>query len=241
MSAELTAHHVVEMVRETAETGAIPMIVGGDTSLLFAGVKGIAQSMEGTELGLLHLGSHADVNQADDHTLSDDKALFALLEQGVVRGQDTVTLGLQGDSANVQSLGWLREQGVRYHTMVEVQERGFERVLDSILKEVERGPDRFFVSVDVSVIAPSEMAAAGRISPYGLHTRQATRVIRQVCASKDIAAFEITDLAPMLDHSRVSVLSANALLNACLSGIAVRRAGLKADYVNPLVLSHGQR
>jgi agmatinase len=56
-----------------------------------------------------------------------------------------------------------------------------------------------------------------------------------------VVGFEITDLAPMLDHSRLSVSNANALLNACLNGMAVRKAGLKPDYVHPLVLDHGQR
>ena len=46
---------------------------------------------------------------------------------------------------------------------------------------------------------------------------------------------------PMMDLSRLSVMHANAVLNACLGGIAVRRAGLDPDYVHPLALDHGQR
>jgi agmatinase len=47
-------------------------------------------------------------------------------------------------------------------------------------------------------------------------------------------------MAPMMDISRLSVVNANAVLNACLVGIAVRKAGLKPDYIHPLVLDHGQ-
>jgi agmatinase len=84
------------------------------------------------------------------------------------------------------------------------------------------------------------MIAAGRIMPKGLRLEEVTRVIRHVCASKDIVGFEITDLAPMLDVSRLSVVNANAVLNACLTGIAVRKSGLAPDFVHPLVLDHGQ-
>jgi len=73
-----------------------------------------------------------------------------------------------------------------------------------------------------------------------LHIEDVTRVIRHVCAAKDIVGFEITDLAPMLDLSRLSVVNANAVLNACLVGIAVRKSGLDPDYIHPLVLDHGQ-
>ena len=75
----------------------------------------------------------------------------------------------------------------------------------------------------------------------GMRLDQVTHAIRQVCASKDIVGFEITDLAPYLDFSQRSVLHANAVLNACLNGIAVRKSGLDADYVHPLALDHGQR
>ncbi len=39
MSVERTVGHVTDMVAETAGTGAIPMIVGGDTSMLYPGVS----------------------------------------------------------------------------------------------------------------------------------------------------------------------------------------------------------
>ncbi|MCH8302820.1 MAG: arginase family protein, partial [Proteobacteria bacterium] len=92
-----------------------------------------------------------------------------------------------------------------------------------------------------SVLAPAEMVAAGRITPNGLSIEEVTKAIRHVCAAKNIVGFEITDMAPMLDLSRLSVIHSNAVLNACLVGIAVRKAGLDPDYVHPLALDHGQR
>jgi agmatinase len=151
-----------------------------------------------------------------------------------------VQVGLRGPVVSVESLQWLRSKNVRYHTMAEIEQRGFDKVLKRVLREVESGPDAFFVSIDVSVISPTEMIAAGRIMPKGLRLEEVTRVIRHVCASKDIVGFEITDLAPMLDVSRLSVVNANAVLNACLTGIAVRKSGLAPDFVHPLVLDHGQ-
>jgi agmatinase len=85
------------------------------------------------------------------------------------------------------------------------------------------------------------MPGAGRIVPDGLDAAEVTAAIRQVCASKEIVGFGVTDLAPVLDRNRVSTLHAGALLNACLNGMAVRRAGLDPDYVHPLVANHGRR
>jgi agmatinase len=111
--------------------------------------------------------------------------------------------------------------------------------LKKIKREVKRGPEQIFVSVDVSVIDPSEMVAAGRLVSGGLTLRELTEALRYMCAAKDIVGFEITDMSPMLDYSRLSAVNANAVLNACLVGVAVRKAGLKPDYVHPLALNHG--
>ncbi len=125
--------------------------------------------------------------------------------------------------------------------MAEVRQRGADDVLKRVRREVERGPSAFFVAVDVSALAPAEMIAAGRVAANGLSIEQVTETVRYVCAAKDIVGFEITDLAPMMDLSDLSVIHANAVLNACLVGLAVRKAGLDPDYVHPLALGHGQR
>ncbi|MGB5688729.1 MAG: arginase family protein [Woeseiaceae bacterium] len=240
LATELSINHITDMVAETAGTGAIPMLVGGDTSMLYPGVKGVARQHGSGTFGLLHLNAHPDAEQRGDHTVSDRQSLFLLLDEGIVRGRDTVQVGLRGPAVNVESLSWLRSKQVRYHTMAEIEQRGFDKVLKRVLREVDQGPDAFFVSIDVSVIRPTEMIAAGRIAPHGMQMDEVTRLIRHVCAAKDIVGFEITDLAPMLDFSRLSVVNANAVLNACLAGIAVRKRGLDPDYIHPLVLDHGQ-
>ncbi len=241
MSVEKTVDHVTEMVAETAGTGAVPMIVGGDTSMLYPGVKGIAEAHGAGTFGLLHFSAHPDAERFGAHTISDRQALFRLLDQEIVDGNETIQVGLRGPAVDIDTLQWLRSQGVRYHTMAEIQQRGFDGVLRRMLREVGRGPDSFFVSIDVSAIDPTDLAAAGRATANGLRLEQVTRAIRHVCASKEIVGFEITDLAPYLDISAQSAMHSNAVLNACINGIAVRKSGLDADYVHPLALDHGQR
>ncbi len=241
MSTEKTVDHVTDMVAETAGTGAVPMLVGGDTSMLYPGVKGVAETHGAGTFGLLHFSAHPDAERFGDHTVSDRQALFLLLDQGIVDGSETIQVGLRGPAVDVETLQWLRSKEVRYHTMAEIQQRGYENVLRRMLREVDRGPDAFFVSIDVSAIDPAEMIAAGRATSNGLRIDQVTRAIRQVCASKEIVGFEITDMAPLMDLSRLSVIHSNAVLNACLVGIAVRKSGLDPDYVHPLALDHGQR
>jgi len=241
MSVEKTVTHVTEMVAETAGTGAIPMIVGGDTSMLYPGVRGVAEARGAGSFGLLHFSAHPDAERHGDHTISDRQSVYRLLVEGIVQGSETVQVGLRGPDVDADTLQWLRDHEVRYHTMAEFQHRGSEAVLDRVREEVEAGPDALFVSIDVSAVTPGEMIGAGRATANGMSLEAVTRTVRHVCAAKEIVGFEITDMAPMLDYSRLSVMHANAVLNACLVGIAVRKAGHAPDFVHPLALDHGQR
>jgi agmatinase len=216
------------------------MLVGGDTSMLYPGVLGVARSRNGEAFGLLHFSAHPDAEREGDHTISDRQAVFALLDDGIVEGRNTFEVGLRGRDVTVATLQWLQSKEVRYHTMAEIEHRGVDKVLKRLLREVQRGPDAFFVSIDVSVIDPADMVAAGRATANGMQIEDIRQTIRHVCAAKEIIGFEITDLAPMMDLSPLSVMHANAVLNACLNGMAVRKAGLDADYVHPLALDHGQ-
>jgi agmatinase len=241
MSSERAAKHVTAMVAETARTGAIPMLVGGDTSMLYPGVSGVARVRGKESFGLLHFSAHPDAELHGDHTISDRQALFLLLDEGIVKGSDTVQVGLRGPAVDAETLQWLRDKNVRYHTMAEFRQHGPASVMDRVLREVDSGPEVYFVSIDVSVVQPAEMVGAGRATYNGLRLEEVTEAIRHVCAAKEIVGFEITDVAPMLDRSRLSIMHANALLNACLVGVAVRKEGLDPDYVHPLALDHGQR
>ena len=240
MATEISVGNVTKKTTEVAATGAVPMLVGGDTSMLYPGVKGVAQHHGYGEVGLVHFSAHPDANQHSAHTISDDQALFLLLDEGIIDGVDMITVGLRGPAVTVETLQWLRDRRVRYHTMAEISESGYDGVLARVLDEARSAPEKLFVSIDVSVIEPSQMVSAGRIASNGLSVQEVTRAIRQLCASKDIVGFEITDMAPMLDYSRLSAVNANAVLNACLVGTAVREAGYSADYVHPLSRDHGQ-
>nr|MBO2512942.1 hypothetical protein [Gammaproteobacteria bacterium] len=173
--------------------------------------------------------------------MSDRQAVYRLLAEGVIEGKHLIQVGLRGPQLDLETLEWMREQGIRYHTMAEVAYRGWDAVMERVLAEAKAGPDRVYVSFDVSVIDPVELAAAGRAVPGGLMLREVIPLVRRLCAETRIVGFEIMDLAPMLDLSYRSAMNANYVMNACLSGIAMRKMGVtEENYMHPLVLDHGQ-
>jgi arginase family enzyme len=144
---------------------------------------------------------------------------------------------LRGRETTPDTLRWLKSQGVRYHTMAEVVSRGWPKVAEAVRREAARGPEALFISFDVSALDPGQGSAIGRATPGGLELREVIPLIRRLCAERQVVGFEIMDLAPMLDGTYVSAMNANYVMNACLAGLALRKRGVAADWVNPLAIS----
>src|SRR5205085_4022628 len=49
-----------EAVRSSAEAGRVPILLGGDDSLLFSVVRGVAETIRG-EVGVVHFDAHLDL------------------------------------------------------------------------------------------------------------------------------------------------------------------------------------
>ena len=241
LSVERSINHVHDMVVEVIEAGAVPFLVGGDHSVMYPTVRAVRAAHPDQALKVVHFGAHYNAERTRAHSLTDRDAIYRLLVEEVVDGSNLIQVGLRGPRLTPQALVWLREQGVRYHTMAEVEQRGWPAVMERVLDEAKAGGERVYISFDVSVLDPSQLTAAGRAAPGGLTVRELTPLLRRLCAETEIAGFELMDLAPMMDLSYVSTMNANYMLNACLAGVAMRRSGLVAEhYLDPLSVDHGQ-
>lgn len=241
MSVHRGMEHAYERILEIAETGAVPFIVGGDHSLMYPTVKAVQDNDARSALTVVHFGAHYNAEPTGAHLLSDRDAVYRLITEQVIDGNNVIQVGLRGARATPEAFAWLREQGVKYHTMAEVESRGWPAVAERIISEAKDGTDRVYISLDVSVVDPAHLSAAGRAAPGGLTIRELAPLLRRLCAETTVAGFELMDLAPMLDLSYVSAMNANYLMNACLTGVAMRKQGLtEAGYLDPMTVDHGQ-
>ena len=77
-----------------------------------------------------------------------------LIESGAVKGKNFVQVGLRGYWPPVETFQWMQEQGLRYHFMREIEERGADAVIAQAIDEALDGPDYVYLSLDIDVIDP---------------------------------------------------------------------------------------
>jgi len=241
MSLARSVDHTRDVVKMLAETGVTPFIAGGDASIMYPTVRGMTEAFPRRPMTIVHLTAHHNAEPPRHHPLSDRDPVYNLLVNGVIEGNQLIQVGLRGPQNTPQSLEWLREQGVRYHTMAQVESRGWDAVMERVLNEAKATGRPIYLSIDASVFDPSEISAAGRSVPNGLKISQLGPLVRRLCAETHLAGFEILDLAPMMDFSHISALNTTAMFNACLSGMAMRKLGIvQNNWLAPIALDHGQ-
>lgn len=241
LSLERSLGHIREIVREVAAAGTIPMIVGGDHSLMYPDVAGIVDVYGAGNVGVIHFDAHYDAGRGGTHLLSHGRPVRRLFNEKLVPGPNFIQVGLRGYWPGQSGFEWMQEEGLRYHPMAEIEKDGWDAVMDRVLKEaLEDGPEYIFISFDVDVLDPAYMPGTGTPEPGGLTTREVFPIIRGLCAAKQIVGFELVELNPLVDPGYTSAQNANRILAECLTGIAMRKKGITdPKYLSPLTTEHG--
>jgi arginase family enzyme len=249
LSTERSMPAIREFIRQIAAverkdgSRVIPVIIGGDHSLMYSDVAGLADVYGKGNVGVIHFDAHYDATKAlFGHLISHGQPVYRLIEEGHVPGKNFIQVGLRGYYPNKESFEWMRKQGFRYHTMAEVEKRGWEPVMEDIIREAKDGPENIFISFDIDVMDPAYMPATGTPEPNGLTPRETFPLIRRLCAESNVVGFELVELLPYRVPGYETVLNAERIVRECLVGIAMRKKGI-ADkwYLAPETVDDGRK
>jgi agmatinase len=239
-STERSMQHVREIVREIAETGAVPFIVGGDHSLSYPNVAALADVYGKEQVSVIHFDSHYDAWWGwSAHLIGHGYPVYRLINEGHVRAADYIQVGLRSSEPDKIGFNWMRENGMRYHTMAEIERRGWNAVLDRVVAEASEEGRKLHISFDIDVLDPAFTVATGTPVPGGLNMREAISVVRRLCAESNVVGFDLVELHPALDPTYRTSLNSAHIIKACITGLAMREEGLTAEhYLSPLSSEH---
>jgi agmatinase len=211
-------------VREVAETGAIPIVLGGDHSITWPSATAVAEVRRPGSIGIVHFDAHADTANDDWGVLAGHGTpMRRLIESGAVRGRNFVQVGLRGYWPPRDVFDWMREQGLRWHLMREIEERGAEAVIDDAIAEALDGPDAVYISVDIDVIDPGNAPGTGTPEPGGMLPREVLRAVRRIASQVEIAGMDIVEVSPPYDHAEVTAMAGNRVALEVISALAAKK------------------
>lgn len=215
---------VFRKVLEVARTGAIPIVLGGDHSITWPSASAVAEARHPRSVGIVHFDAHADTANDDWGVLAGHGTpMRRLIESGAIDGRNFVQVGLRGYWPPPPVFAWMKEHGLRWHLMREIEERGAEAVIDDAIAEALDGPDAIYLSIDIDVLDPGNAPGTGTPEPGGMLTRELLRAIRRIVGKVPLAGMDIVEVSPPYDHADVTAAAAHRCALEAISALAVRK------------------
>jgi len=222
---------VCERVQASMERGHIPIVVGGDHSLAMGSISGASAfyRKKKLEIGLLWIDAHADLNTP---TSSPSGNLHGMPLAVILGKGDKKLTAIGGGKApkikpqNVALIGIrdidefekkeLKEAGIRYFTMREIDERGNYAVMREALEIVTSGTDGIHLSCDMDGVDP--LYAPGVSTPVagGLSFREIHLALEMLADSKKLCSMDLVELNPFRDRDHQT---ANLAVGLALSAL----------------------
>ncbi len=119
-----------------------------------------------------------------------------LLESGAIPGKNFVQVGLCGYWPERELFDWMKEKGMRWHLMAEIEVRGFGDVLEQIISEALDGPEVIYLSVDIDVLDTAFAPGTGTPEPGGLTSIQLLGAVRHIVSSVELVGAFIVEVSP---------------------------------------------
>jgi agmatinase len=213
-----------EKIFRVAGSGAIPIVLGGDHSITYPSAAAVSRHRYPRKVGIVHFDAHADTGADQWGSLvGHGTPMRRLIEEGWIAGPNFVQVGLRGYWPERETFDWMHEQGLRWHTMVEIEERGAEAVIADAIDEALDGPDCIYLSVDIDVVDPGMAPGTGTPEAGGMLSRELLRAIRQIVARVDLVGMDVVEVSPPYDHAEVTAALAHRCVMEAISALARKR------------------
>ncbi|HVQ17962.1 MAG TPA: agmatinase [Actinomycetes bacterium] len=234
---------IEDAVAKIAGAGKIPMMLGGDHTITWPDVTGVARALGFGRVSVIHFDAHADTGDIEFGSLyGHGQPMRRLIESGAARGDRFLQLGLRGYWPGPETLDWMADQGMRSFHMSEIVAKGLDAVLDEAFVIAKDDCDAVFLSVDIDVCDPGHAPGTGTPEPGGLTARQLLDAVSRICYELPVAGVDVVEVSPPYDHAEITAFLGNRVVLEALAGIARRRKDggqARWDRATPLLEGRG--
>jgi agmatinase len=207
---EKTFDQITRAVSHVASSGALPIIMGGDHSIGFPCVRGIANCTSKT-IGIVHFDRHADIQEKDLDERMHTTPWFHATNMPNVPAKNLVQIGIGGWQVPREAVVEARKRDTTIFTMSDVEELGIDKVAEYALDIAWQDADAVYLSFDIDCIDCGFVPGTGWPEPGGFLPREALGLVGKV-AAEGICGMEIVEVSPPYDTSDITSLMATRVI-----------------------------
>jgi agmatinase len=212
---EKSFDQISRAMSHVVEGGAFPVVLGGDHSIGYPTVRGLAPWVEGN-VGIIHFDRHVDTQETDLDERMHTTPWFHATNIGNAPAVNLVQIGIGGWQAPRAGVKVGRGRGTTVVTVGDVERVGIEKVAEAALEVAWQGARAVYLSFDVDVIDAGFVPGTGWPEPGGLLPREALKLVRLV-SEPGLAGLEVVECSPPYDHAEQTSLIAGRVVLDCLA------------------------
>lgn len=246
---EKTFDQVSLAVSHIYTSGAFPIICGGDHSLGYPNVRGVAPHIDGN-VGIIHFDRHIDMQDMDmdermhttpwywtsnahedvefhathrDHSHMHDVGLANCPPKNLVQ------IGIGGWYGSRPGSEVARERGTSVMTMKDVEELGIHKAAEMALELAWKDAKAVYLSFDIDSIDPGFAPGTGTPEPGGFSPREALEMVRLI-AREGLCAMEVVEVSPPYDvNDNTSQLACRVILDTLGTLVVEGKLGHRSE------------
>jgi len=246
---EKTFDQVSMAISHIYTSGAFPIICGGDHSLGYPNVRGVAPHIDGN-VGIIHFDRHIDMQDMDmdermhttpwywtsnahedvefhgthhDHSHMHDVGLANCPPKNLVQ------IGIGGWYGSRPGSEVARERGSSVMTMKDVEELGVQKAAEMALELAWKDAKAVYLSFDIDSIDPGFAPGTGTPEPGGFTPREALEMVRLI-AREGLCAMEVVEVSPPYDvNDNTSQLACRVILDTLGTLVVEGKLGHRSE------------
>lgn len=213
---ETTFARVSEAVAGSIRNKRVPIVIGGDDSLLFPIARGVHDALPG-RIGIIHFDAHLDLMDESDAQgrMSQSSGMRRSLELDRIQAADCIQVCER--HFNFPASGQFKfDHKLSHISARQVLKQGVDATLEQIFKQVE-GADHLYLSFDIDSIDPAFAPGAGAHEPGGITSAWGLEFVERLAPY--CSALAITEVNPMMDvKDMTSTLAAYLAFTFAVAG-----------------------
>jgi agmatinase len=250
---EKTFDQVSMAVSHVYTSGAFPILVGGDHSLGYPNVRGIAPHIDGN-VGIIHFDRHIDMQDMDM-----DERMHTTPWYWTTNGHESVNFhGTHHEHAHMHDVGlkncppknlvqigiggWYgsrpgsevaRERGSSVMTMKDFEELGVKKTAEMALELAWKDAKAVYLSFDIDSIDPGFAPGTGTPEPGGFLPREALELVRLI-AREGLCGMEVVEVSPPYDvNDNTAQLACRVILDVLGTLVVEGKLGHRSAVMAP--------
>jgi arginase len=215
---------LAEKVDEIVQSGAFPLVLGGDHSIAIGTLAGVAKHYN--NLGVIWYDAHGDLNTAETSPSGNIHGMPLAVSIGLghpmltdiggyapkVKPENIVIIGARALDDGEKIL--IKEKGIKVFTMHEIDCLGMRKVMEETIAYLKDRTDGVHLSLDLDGLDPSECPGVGTPVFGGISYRESHLAMEMLEESKIITSAEFVEVNPILDERNKTAQIAVGLMGS---------------------------